>query len=160
MPSSLSRKKANRSSMLRNLATSLILYERITTTTAKAKEVKAIVEHLIQSSRKNDLNVHRHLLSYLFDKNAVKKVIEDILPRYKDIKSGLIRSYKQNPRKGDGAELTILELQKGKILLESENGKEKPGKNTSAKETIEKAGKTNNSRKESAKKTKSTDTKK
>lgn len=112
---SLSRKKAHRTSTLRNLATSLILYERITTTTAKAKEVKPIVEHLINYAKKNDLNGRRKLLSYLFDENATKKVMEDLIVRYKDIPSGFIRTYKAGTRLGDNAEVTIIELAKNKI---------------------------------------------
>ena len=63
----LSRKKAYRKSTLRNLATSLVLYERIKTTTAKAKELKPVVEHLITIAKKNDLNARRRLMQYLFD---------------------------------------------------------------------------------------------
>jgi len=106
----LSRKKAYRTSTLRNLATSLILYEKITTTSAKAKEVKPIVEHLINLSRKKDLTARRRLLGFFFDKNAVKKVLEDLVPRYKDIKTGFIYSYRKGRRLGDAAEMIILEL--------------------------------------------------
>jgi len=126
---SLSRKYANRKSTLRNLATSLVLYEKIKTTTAKAKEVKPIVEHLINSARKNDLVARRALLGYLFDENAVKKVFEDILPRYKDIKTGFIKEYKLGPRLGDGAEMTILGLAKGaKVEEKAENANKESSK--------------------------------
>ena len=108
----LSRKTAYRKSTLRNLATSLILFERISTTTAKAKELKPVVEHLINSARPGDLNGRRKLLAYLFDENAVKKTMDVLLPRYKNTPSGFIKTYKTSRRKGDGAELMILELQK------------------------------------------------
>lgn len=147
----LSRKYANRRSTLRNLATSLVLYEKITTTQAKAKEVKPIVEHLINEARKNNLASRRKLLGYLFDKNAVKKIIEDILPRYKDIKTGFIKEYKLGPRLGDGAEMTILELDKGaKIEKVEDADKENPKSKTqiSKKKDEKESG---NNRKTSAK---------
>lgn len=108
--STLSRKTANRKSLLRNLATSLVLFEKIKTTTPKSKETKAVLEHLISIAKQNTLASRRRLLAYFFDENAVKKTIDELVPRYKDLNSGFIRSYKVGPRLGDGAEMTILEL--------------------------------------------------
>lgn len=109
---SLSRKTAYRKSTFRNLATSLILFERITTTTAKAKELKPIVEHLINSARPGDLTGRRKLLAYLFDENAVNKTIDVLMPRFAETPTGFIKTYKVGIRKGDGAEQMIVELQK------------------------------------------------
>jgi len=109
---SLSRKKDYRKSTFRNMATSLILFERITTTTAKAKELKPIVEHLINSARPGDLTGRRKLLAYLFDENAVNKTIDELLPRYANTPTGFIKTYKVGIRKGDGADQMIVELQK------------------------------------------------
>lgn len=143
----LSRKYANRKSTLRNLATSLILYERIKTTTAKAKELKPVIERLLSRAAKNDLVAHRYLLSYLFDENATKKVIEVLVPRFKNIKSGYVKTYHLSPRLGDGAEMMIIELVKGEIKEEkivedkdAKNEKPKAGKEKSAsgKTTTEK----------------------
>jgi len=106
----LSRKKAPRQSLMRNLVTSLVLYERIKTTTSKAKELKPVIEHLITIAKKNDLNSRRALLRYLFDKNAVKKMIEILVPRYAKLNSGFVKTYKLGYRAGDGAEITIIEL--------------------------------------------------
>lgn len=132
----LSRKKAYRTSMLRNLATSLILYEKIVTTTAKAKATKAIAEHLISIAKKNDLSGRRRLLAYLFDKNAAKKMFEELAPRYKTVSSGFIRSYKLAPRLGDGAAMTMLQLKPVKAAkkeeIEDENGKDQTGKTARA----------------------------
>jgi len=111
----LSRKNAYRKSLKRNLATSLVLYERITTTTAKAKETKSVVERLINRSKTGDLAARRRLLAYLFDEKATKKVLEVLVPRYKDKKSGFVRIYKLGTRLGDGAEESILELDKAPI---------------------------------------------
>ena len=125
----LSRKTANRKSTLRNLATSLILFEKITTTTAKAKELKPIVEHLINSARPGDLTGRRKLLAYLFDENAVKKTIDVLLPRYKNVPTGFIHSYRIGPRLGDAADMMILELQKGKeTTVKVEDKKEENAK--------------------------------
>jgi large subunit ribosomal protein L17 len=144
----LSRKKANRTSTLRNLATSLILYEKIKTTQAKAKEVKPVVEHLINSARKNDLAARRRLLGYLFDKNATKKVFEVILPRYKNVKTGFMKEYKLGPRLGDGAEMVILELLEGaKIEEKAENAR----KDSKSKTEDSKKAKTASPRKTTAK---------
>ncbi|MEI6040232.1 MAG: 50S ribosomal protein L17 [Candidatus Berkelbacteria bacterium] len=121
---SLSRKTAYRKSTLRNLATSLILFERITTTTAKAKELKPVVEHLINSARPGDLNGRRKLLAYLFDENAVKKTIDELLPRYANTPSGFIKTYRKGPRLGDAADMTIIELQKANVLKEENANKE------------------------------------
>lgn len=150
----LSRKKANRESLLRNLATSLVLYERIETTEAKAKELKPIVEHLIVIAKKNDLASYRALLGYFFDKNAVKKVMEVLVPRFKNIQSGFIKTYRKGNRLGDGAMIMILQLQKGDIKEEIKelNTESKDGtkeKSSTGKEVGKetKSGKTaNNSR--------------
>lgn len=113
---SLSRKNAYRKSLKRNLATSLILYEKITTTTAKAKETKSVVEKLINRSKTGDLAARRRLLAYLFDEKATKKVLEVLVPRYKNKKSGFVRIYKLGTRLGDGAQVCILELDKALVV--------------------------------------------
>ena len=101
---------------MRNLTTSLLLYEEIKTTRAKAKEVMPIVERILQIAiaSKDTLFVRRRLLGYLFDENAVKKVFEVFVPRYKNIKSGFIKMYRIGPRAGDSAEIVILRMVKGK----------------------------------------------
>lgn len=130
----LSRKNAPRKSLLRNLATSLVLYEKITTTTAKAKEVKPLVEHLINQAKSNDLNARRRLLSVFFDENATKKVLEVLVPRYKDQKSGFVKIYKLGARLGDGAEQSVLEFKKVKIELPKTEEKPSSAKAVEGKE--------------------------
>lgn len=130
----LSRKTASRKSLLRNLATSLVLYERIETTEAKAKEVKSEVEHLLYVAKKNDLATRRRMLGYFFDKNATKKVLEDLMPRYDKLSSGFIKSYRKGRRLGDGAMIMILELKKAEIKEEIKEVNEviKEGKDASS----------------------------
>jgi large subunit ribosomal protein L17 len=141
----LSRKKANRKSTLRNLATSLILFERIKTTTPKSKELKPIVEHLIHIAKPGDVNSRRKLMAYLFDENAAKKVLEVLVPRYKNLQSGFIKSYKVGIRLGDGADMTILELQKGEetklVKQEEENDKSKKVEKSRPKDSATKSTK-------------------
>jgi large subunit ribosomal protein L17 len=106
----LSRKAASRDHLMRNLATSLVLYEKVDTTIAKAKETKAIVDHLISKAKENTLASRRYLLTVLFDKNAVKKMYEVLVPRYSDRTGGFIRIAKLGTRLGDGSTMARLEL--------------------------------------------------
>lgn len=110
MAKSLSRKDNHRRSLLRNLSTSLVLYEEIRTTKPKAKEVKAIVEHFINLAKQDTLAARRRLLGYFFDENATRKIIEVLVQRYKKITSGFIKIHKVGPRLGDNAEMVILKL--------------------------------------------------
>ena len=96
--------------MLKNLAVSLILYEKIKTTSAKAKAVRSLVEKLITRGKKNDLSARRYLIKYLPVENAVKKVMEVLSPKYKERQGGYTRIVKLGPRKGDGAQMVIIEF--------------------------------------------------
>lgn len=105
------RKKDQRQALLRELGRSLILKERIKTTEAKAKEVRKIVEKFITKAKKGDLHSRRMLLRSL-SLQAVKKIIDDIAPRYKNRKGGYTRIVKIGPRRGDTAKMAIIELVK------------------------------------------------
>jgi large subunit ribosomal protein L17 len=106
----LSRKKAPREAMLRSLATSVILYEKVKTTQAKAKVVRPIVERLITHSKSNTLNARRKLTETLYHKKAVAKALEVLGPRYIDRKGGYTRITKLGKRQGDGAEMAQIEF--------------------------------------------------
>lgn len=106
----LDRKVGPRTALLRGLAVSLILYEKMQTTKAKAKTVKPIVERLITRGKENTLAVRRYLLKYLYKEAAVKKVLEELGPRYKDRKGGYTRIINVGRRQGDGAEVVQIEL--------------------------------------------------
>jgi len=106
----LDRKKAPRKALLRNLATNLVLYEKIETTEAKAKSLKPVIEKLITKAKKGDLHARRELIKYLYLENAVKKMIEEIGPRYKDRKGGYTRIIKTKARQGDAAKMAIIEF--------------------------------------------------
>lgn len=104
------RKKQYREMMLRNLVTSMIIFEHVKTTQAKAKETKSLVDKIINIGKENSLASRRKLIGYLTHKNAVKKIIEDLIVRYKDRNSGYCRSYHLKPRIGDGSKMMLLEL--------------------------------------------------
>jgi len=106
----LSRKSGPRKALLRGLATSVILYERVKTTLTKAKEVQPIVEKLITSAKKGDLAAVRALSSYVYGEGAVAKLVTEIAPIYKDRNGGYTRIIKLGNRPGDNAPVAILEL--------------------------------------------------
>ena len=106
----LDRKVGPRTALLRGLAVSLILYEKMQTTKAKAKTVKPIVEKLITRGKINTLATRRYLLKYLYKEAAVKKVLEALGPRYKDRKGGYTRIINIGRRQGDAAEIVQIEL--------------------------------------------------
>ena len=107
----INRDSSHLDSMLRNLATSIILYEKVKTTQAKAKLVKPIVEKLIAQSKKGSaMNTMRTLNAYLMDKNASKKVTQELIDRYKDRSSGFVRLTPLGFRPGDAAPKVLIEL--------------------------------------------------
>jgi len=106
----LSRERGPRKALLRGLATSVILYERVKTTLPKAKEIRPIVEKLITAAKKGDLAAIRSLSSYLYGENAVQKLVTEIAPIYKDRKGGYTRIVKLGNRPGDNAPVAIIEL--------------------------------------------------
>ena len=107
----LGRKTDNRNRTLRNLVTSLFLYEKIRTTEAKAKAMRPMAERLMTLSRsENSLEARRRAKALLFDSNAVAKIFEDILPRAGARTSGFIRITKLPVRPGDGSPMAQVEL--------------------------------------------------
>lgn len=106
----LGRKKASREAMLRNLAQSVILYEKVKTTETKAKVVRPIVEKMITTAKAGDLTARRRLMKDLSTEGAVKKALEVLGPRYKERAGGYTRIIKIGTRQGDGAPIVQLEL--------------------------------------------------
>jgi large subunit ribosomal protein L17 len=106
----LDRQKAPREMMLRNMASSLLIYEKIRTTEAKAKAVKPLVEKMITVSKKGDLEARRKLIEKLPQKMAIKKAMEVLGKRYADRDGGYTRIVKIGSRQGDGAKVVQLEL--------------------------------------------------
>lgn len=106
----LDRKKKPREMMLRNLASSVLIYEKVKTTEAKAKAVRSLVERCITAAKTGDLTGRRKLISTLPQKMAVKKAMEILGSRYKDRNGGYTRIVKLGTRQGDGAEMSQIEL--------------------------------------------------
>ncbi|MFA5029492.1 MAG: 50S ribosomal protein L17 [Patescibacteria group bacterium] len=106
----LGRTRSVREALMRNLTTSFIIYEKIKTTKAKAKLLRPKVEKLITLSKHDTLTNRRQALRVLYFDKAVKKLFEVLGPRYQERNSGYTRIVKLPPRKGDAAEMAILEL--------------------------------------------------
>lgn len=106
----LSRKKAPREALLRNLAASVILYEKVKTTEAKAKAVRPFVERAITTGKTPTLASRRKLMKFFYTDHPVKKLFEVLGPRYLERPGGYTRIVKLGPRKTDGAEMVQLEL--------------------------------------------------
>ncbi len=106
----LGRSTAQRTSLFRNLITDLFRYERITTTEAKAKSIRADAEQLITLAKRGDVHARRIAQRPVLDKKVAAKLFEKLGPRYKDRPGGYTRIYKLGPRLGDAAPMVILEL--------------------------------------------------
>jgi len=113
----LGRKIGHRKSLMRNLSASLVLYEKIDTTLAKAKDTRSQVEKIINISKGQDLKSYRRLLDYFYDKNAAKKVYDELSKRYKDRSSGYIKLFHLGPRLGDNSKMARLELIDRKVFV-------------------------------------------
>jgi large subunit ribosomal protein L17 len=96
--------------MLSNMATSLILHKRITTTTAKAKVLKTYVEPLLTKSKEDSTHSRRIVFSYLKDKEAVAELFREISPKISERPGGYTRILRTGNRIGDNAEMCVLEL--------------------------------------------------
>lgn len=107
----LSREKGQRKALLRSLARELFLRERIKTTEAKAKEVSSFAEKQITKAKSGTVS-SRRLLAKNFSSEIVKKLVDEIAPRFKERKGGYTRILKLGLRKSDGAKMAIIELVK------------------------------------------------
>jgi len=106
----LKRPVDSRNALLRNLATSVILEERIVTTVPKAKAVKPLVEKMITLAKEDTLHARRQAATVLFTPASVKKLFDNLGTRFGQRNGGYTRITRLGPRKGDGAEQCMLEL--------------------------------------------------
>ena len=106
----LGRPTAHRRSMLRNIVTDLFREERITTTNFRAKEARRVAEKMITLAKRGDLHARRQVLAYVYDETVVKKLFDEIAPKYAEREGGYTRILKLGPRQGDNAEVVFLEL--------------------------------------------------
>ena len=106
----LNRTPAHRKMLYRNLVTSLFKHERITTTVPKAKEARIVAEKMITFAKRGDLHARRMVARKVNEPAVLQKLFEEIGPRYSERPGGYTRIMRLGPRKGDNAELAILEL--------------------------------------------------
>jgi large subunit ribosomal protein L17 len=106
----LDRGSAHRNALVRNLAKSLLLHEKIRTTETKAKFVKPFAEKIITLGKTNTLATRRRIISILGSNAIAQKILQDISPRYKERAGGYTRIIKIGQRRGDGAPMVFLTL--------------------------------------------------
>jgi large subunit ribosomal protein L17 len=106
----LGRTSSHREALFRNQLQSLVTSERIVTTLPKAKELRPIAEKVITRGKHGGVNDRRWALRWLLDRELVKKLFDDIAPRFTERPGGYLRIVKLGPRQGDGAEMAVLEL--------------------------------------------------
>jgi large subunit ribosomal protein L17 len=106
----LGRTSAHREALLRSLTTSLLLYEKIITTVAKAKELRKIAERMITLAKRKDLHARRQAAEVIQDERVLKKLFDTIGERYQGWNGGYTRITKLEYRVGDGAPLAAVEL--------------------------------------------------
>ena len=106
----LGRPTDHRQAMLRGLVTYLLENGRIETTVTRAKEVRAMAERMITLGKENTLHSRRQALAYVTKEDVVKKLFDEIAPKYEATNGGYTRIIKTGPRRGDAAEMCIIEL--------------------------------------------------
>jgi large subunit ribosomal protein L17 len=104
----LTRTSSHRKALLKNLAIAIIEREKIETTLPKAKELRRYIERLVTKSRDADLNTHRTVFSYLQDKEATKKLINEIAPKYETRNGGYTSIVKTRIRRGDATQMAYI----------------------------------------------------
>ncbi|MBP1558971.1 MAG: 50S ribosomal protein L17 [Oscillospiraceae bacterium] len=106
----LGRATANRMAMLRAMVTFLLEKGKIETTVTRAKEVRSMTEKMITIAKSGDLHAKRQVLSFVTKEDVAKKLFDEIAPKYAERNGGYTRIVKIGPRRGDAAEMAIIEL--------------------------------------------------
>lgn len=106
----LGRPTDQRKAMLRNLVTSFLKHGKIETTETRAKETRRLAEKMITLAKRGDLHARRQVLAFVTEKDVVDQLFENVAPKYTERNGGYTRMYKVGPRRGDAAEVVILEL--------------------------------------------------
>lgn len=129
----LGRTSSHRAALLNSLATSLLKHKRIKTTVSKAKEARSFVEALITKARKNDLHSRRQIMSVINDKEVVKELFSDIIPKIGDRPGGYTRVIKLGNRIGDAAPMAMIELVDYNDVMNAKAEEHKENKESKAK---------------------------
>ena len=106
----LGKTSAQRKALLRQQVTDLLANGKMETTFYRAKEVQPVVEKMITLGKKGDLAAYRRALSFITKEDVVKKTFDELAPKYKDRNGGYVRITRTGPRRGDGAEMAVIEL--------------------------------------------------
>jgi len=123
----LGRTTAHREMMMRNLVTSMVLYEKIITTAAKAKELRRVAERLVTLAKRGDLHARRQAAEVLNDDKALQKLFGSVGGRYQERNGGYTRITKLDYRMGDGAPLAAIEFVGAEAAAETKKPKAKGG---------------------------------
>jgi len=103
-------KSAHRKAMLRNASTSLLKHGKIETTQPRAKEIVSVTEKMISLGKQGDLAARRLALAYLLDEDVVSKLFNELAPKYAERQGGYTRIVRLGNRRGDAAEMALVEL--------------------------------------------------
>lgn len=104
------RKRDERTALMRGLAQALVLHEKITTSEAKARELRGYIEKIVTKSKKDTVNTRRMIARDFRDAKAAKKLVSDIGPRYRARNGGYTRIIKRVPRRTDSAKMAVIEF--------------------------------------------------
>jgi large subunit ribosomal protein L17 len=129
----LNRTSAHRKALFKNMVLALIRHERIKTTDPKAKELRRIADRMVTLGKQNDLAARRRAFAFMQSHEAVKKLFEEIAPRFKDRNGGYTRVIKFGHRRGDAAMLSVIEF----TGSEEETKSKKPRRRSSKKEAAQ-----------------------
>ena len=121
----LGRTTAHRTALLRNLVTSFLEKERIRTTLAKAKEARPLAEKMITWAKSGTLHSRRMALRFVRKESTVKKLFDDLGPRFSERPGGYCRIVRLGPRSGDGADMAMLELVGSEFVKKVKKKKDK-----------------------------------
>jgi large subunit ribosomal protein L17 len=110
MPRKLGRTSDHRRALMRAMVTFLLESGKIQTTVTRAKEVSSVAERMVTLGKKNTLAARRRAMAYITKEDVVKKLFDEIAPKYSERNGGYTRIVRIGPRRGDGAEMAVLEL--------------------------------------------------
>ena len=106
----LGMKSSHRQAMFRNIVSSLLKEERVETTESRGKEIKKLADKMITLGKRGDLHARRQALAFLREEDVVKKLFDEIAPRYQERQGGYVRVIKTGYRRGDAAPMVVVEL--------------------------------------------------
>ena len=135
----LGRTASHRKATLISLITSLLKYKRIKTTLAKAKETRVFAEKLVTKARKGDLHAKKQVMEVIKDKDVVKELFSEIIPKIGDRPGGYTRVVKLGYRMGDAAQMAVIELVDYNEVVTARAEQQKEKRETKAKNKAEKA---------------------